>query len=159
LAIEPNPALKAKLRKALAMPNVHIANVAVGPDHGTATLYIFKQHGRSSLLENGRDNAYTLNDANRDEPAVVQVIPLLALLELYGITRVDALKIDVEGYEDRALLPFFDDAPQPLWPRLVLIERSPHVWRTDCLARLKEQGYEAVWEGRSDTLLGYRQGS
>ena len=47
--------------------------------------------------------------------------------------RVDALKIDVEGYEDRVLTGFFKQAPQALWPRAVVIE---HLSRNEWLRRL-----------------------
>jgi hypothetical protein len=39
-----------------------------------------------------------------------------------GESAVDALKIDVEGFEDRVLTGFFAEAPQALWPRAVVIE-------------------------------------
>ena len=39
-----------------------------------------------------------------------------------AVDHVDALKIDIEGFEDRVLTPFFKDAPQGLWPRAIVIE-------------------------------------
>ena len=50
-----------------------------------------------------------------------------ALLSLTGeenLTRIDAMKLDVEGAEDLILEPFFAQAPQSLWPRLLLIEND-----------------------------------
>jgi hypothetical protein len=63
------------------------------------------------------------------------------------------MKIDVEGYEDRVLIPFFDIAPRRLWPHRVLLERSPHIWKSDCIAYMLARGYHTAWEGRGDSLL------
>jgi hypothetical protein len=64
------------------------------------------------------------------------------------------LKIDVEGYEDRVLLPFVAAAPRSMWPRRILMEthwRSR--WEQDCLEGLREAGYRVAWEKRPDCLL------
>ena len=49
---------------------------------------------------------------------VVRCRPLLAVVTEAGLAGIDALKIDVEGFEDKVLVPFFRDAPPSLWPRL-----------------------------------------
>ena len=67
---------------------------------------------------------------------------LLGLLREHGFERVDALKVDIEGAEDLALLPFFEQAPRTLWPRLVFIENNVGEWRRDCIAELVGRGYE-----------------
>ena len=58
---------------------------------------------------------------------------LQRILDDAGVDHVDALKIDVEGFEDRVLTGFFKDAPQSLWPRAVVIE---HLSRNEWLAGL-----------------------
>ena len=69
-------------------------------------------------------------------------------------THVDALKIDVEGYEDRVLTGFFKEAPQPLWPRAVVIEHlSRNEWLDDCIADMRARGYAETGKTRSNTLL------
>jgi hypothetical protein len=57
------------------------------------------------------------------------------------LERIDALKIDIEGYEDRALLPFFAEASKSLWPRLLILERSERDWATDLMGALTKSGY------------------
>jgi FkbM family methyltransferase len=154
LAIEPNPSIVGQLRSTMTgLANVSIDQVAVGDKRGTATLHVFKQHTRSSLLKDGRASRYTLDERNRVEPITVEVEPLLSILSRRGIEKIDALKIDIEGYEDRALMPFFEAAPENLWPRRVLMERSPHVWEQDCIAFMHSLGYASMWEGRGDVLL------
>jgi FkbM family methyltransferase len=156
LAIEPNPAVVKELRIILArrgIANVEVVPVAIGEEVGTATLYVFKHHARSSLYRDGRANRYTAQNANRERAVTVTVEPLALVLATLGITRVDALKIDVEGYEDRALIPFFEKTPEQLWPRRILIERSPHIWKIDCIGYMLGRGYREAWHGAGDTLL------
>ncbi len=48
--------------------------------------------------------------------------PLLDLLVEAGVSKVDAMKIDIEGFEVPVLEAFFRTAPRPLWPRFVIGE-------------------------------------
>ena len=65
-----------------------------------------------------------------------------------------ALKIDVEGFEDRVLTGFFTQAPESLWPRAVVIEHlSRDEWQDDCIADMQSRGYSQAGRTRSNTLL------
>ena len=71
-----------------------------------------------------------------------------------GVDHVDALKIDVEGFEDRVLTGFFRDAPQSLWPRAVVIEHlSRNEWQDDCIADMRARSYAETGRTRSNTML------
>ncbi len=52
----------------------------------------------------------------------VQAVPLLDPIRDAGLTKVDAMKIDIEGQETRVLRAFFDSAPREMWPDLLLVE-------------------------------------
>ena len=84
-------------------------------------------------------------------------VPSLRLQRILGdagVGQVDALKIDVEGYEDRVLTGFFSEAPQALWPRAVVIEHlSRDEWLDDCIADMLARGYAETGKTRSNTLL------
>ena len=41
----------------------------------------------------------------------VEVAPLADIITAAGVDRIDYLKIDIEGFEDRALVPFIQQAP------------------------------------------------
>jgi FkbM family methyltransferase len=47
---------------------------------------------------------------------------LFEILQTAGVSKVDAMKIDIEGFEVPVLESFFKVAPRPIWPRLVIGE-------------------------------------
>ena len=83
----------------------------------------------------------------------VECKPLADVLAQENVTRIDALKIDVEGAEDRILMPFFKTAPPNLWPRFILIEDSRGEWRIDLFAELAARGYKTASRTRQNVML------
>jgi len=84
----------------------------------------------------------------------VPALRLQRILDEAGVSRVDALKIDVEGFEDRVLTGFFKEAPAALWPGAVVIEHlSRNEWLEDCIADMRARGYAETGKTRSNTLL------
>lgn len=49
-------------------------------------------------------------------------LPLLQLLAKADVTKVDAMKIDIEGLEVPVLESFFANAPNSLWPKMIVGE-------------------------------------
>ncbi len=150
VAIEPMPEMIERLRfnvHANGFANIHIFETAVGPQEGSATLFVDEERrGHSSLADEvGRDGA---------KRTTVPVTTLHAIVTQARLERIDALKIDIEGYEDRALVPFIKTAARNLWPRRLYMETTwrPR-WEADCVAELVEAGYCIAWQGRGDVLL------
>jgi FkbM family methyltransferase len=149
LAVEPSPAVLDRLRfnvNANGFRNVRIAAVGVGDKRGQATLHtLANAHGSSSLHAT----------AGSATGLTIAVETLQSLLSGHGIARIDAMKIDIEGYEDRALMPFFAEAPRALWPRRILMETLGRGtrWQQDCLVHLLSLGYRTEWESKKDALL------
>jgi FkbM family methyltransferase len=143
LAIEPNPVTLARLRFNVQSlkDRITVIGKAIGRTAGTARF-----HSSGSNLGESRFDA-----AGEIEVAVE---PLLDIVSALGVTRIDALKIDVEGYEDAALMPFFETAPKSLWPqRLVLEYTAQSNWKQDCLAYLLANGYRQHSKTRGNALL------
>ena len=110
IAIEPMPEMLRRLRYNVAVNgfgNIEVVPTAVGPEAGTATLFVDEARRGLSSME-------ALDGAT---PLQVPIATLLSVVERAGVDRVDALKIDIEGYEDRALLPFIATAPRALRPK------------------------------------------
>lgn len=145
VAVEPHPRLFARLSANMALNGVASARLfecAVGGEAGMARLEVAHDLGIGRIGEGGEDGVE------------VPVRTLTDILAEAGVTAVDALKIDIEGYEDRALVPFFESAPRALWPRSVVIEHSAHAhWRTDLLALLRACGYRTRARSRGNAWM------
>ena len=109
------------------------------------------------MIETDGDNLGASHIVSGEPAGSAIKVPSLRLqriLEDSGVTHVDALKIDVEGFEDRVLTGFFRQAPSALWPRAVVIEHlSRNEWLADCIADMRQRGYVETGKTRSNTLL------
>ena len=92
-------------------------------------------------------------DGDDSPPIYVESETLINILKNQNITKIDALKIDIEGFEDRALFPFFDEAPKSLWPTCIVIEPNSTSWEKDILSRLETLGYVRTGKTRGNVIL------
>ena len=84
----------------------------------------------------------------------VPVIPMIDLLHRCGVDKLDLLKIDVEGFEDGVLFPFFAAATSDLLPKAIVMEACHSGrWERDCEAMLLEHGYKIVHKDRTNMML------
>ena len=148
IAIEPHPVTHARLAfntAASGYGQVKLVQAAAGSVDGAL------------LIETDGDNlgaSHIVTGDASDRAIRVPSLRLKRILEEASAARIDALKIDVEGYEDRVLVPFFKQAPRALWPRAVVIEHLSHdEWQSDCIADMVSRGYAVAGKTRSNTLL------
>lgn len=150
LAVDPHPVARQRLQCNLDLNGigwVTIAPVALSDTSGTLHLFINDRNIGSSSLD-----ADTMT-GHRRRAIEVPTRTLLSLVEEEGLSRIDAIKIDVEGVEDRILTPFFATASPALWPRLLLMEDSRGAWKSDLLALLHQSGYAIVLETGGNIVL------
>src|ERR1700676_5352613 len=109
------------------------------------------------MIETDGDNLGASHVVSDQRAGNAIKVPSLRLQRILGdgdVDHVDALKIDVEGFEDRVLTTFFKQAPPSLWPRAVVIEHlSRSEWQDDCIADMQARGYAEAGKTRSNTLL------
>src|ERR1700716_1451159 len=136
IALEPHPVTHARLafnRAASGFTQVTLVAAAAGPADGELMIETDGDNLGASHLVAGKLSGNALK------------VPSLRLQRILGdtfVSHVDALKIDVEGYEDRVLTGFFKEAPQLLWPRAGVIEHlSRNEWLDDCIAGMLGRGY------------------
>jgi FkbM family methyltransferase len=148
IAIEPHPVTHARLafnHSASGYTQVKLVPAAAGPFDGEL------------MIETDGDNLGASHIVSGDVSGKAIKVPSLRLkriLEEAGVAQVDALKIDVEGFEDRVLTGFFTEAAPSLWPRAVVIEHlSKNEWLQDCIADMLARGYVVTGKTRSNTLL------
>jgi FkbM family methyltransferase len=148
IAIEPHPVTHARLafnRAASGYAQVILVAAAAGPSDGELMIETDGDNLGASHIVTGKLSGNAIK------------VPSLRLQRILGdalVSHVDALKIDVEGFEDRVLTGFFEQAPPSLWPRAVVIEHlSRHEWLDDCIADMLGRGYAQTGKTRSNTLL------
>ena len=149
IAVEPHPVMVGRLtfnKAASGSDNVTIVAAAAGDADGELMIATDNENVGASRVWSG--------DGSRSDVVRVPARRLLSILQDHKVDKIDSLKIDVEGYEDRVMTGFFRDAPEALWPRAVAIEHlSRGDWADDCLADMVSRGYVEAGKTRSNTLL------
>ncbi len=154
LAVEANPHTADKLGfnvRANGMDKVTIVNAAVGPREDTMPLWLEPSNcGFATLVKDLTTGEW----AGDWSPTYVKVRPLTAIAEEAGLSRIDVLKVDVEGFEDRVVLPFLRHADRSLWPRVILLETNcrPY-WSEDCLHELATRGYKVTGQTNDNMVF------
>jgi hypothetical protein len=89
------------------------------------------------------------------KPVSVPMMSLKSIVESAGVEKIDALKIDIEGHEDRVMLPFVASAPKEKWPKKIMMEIlfANNRWEKDCIGKLIKAGYRQTWRHKKDILL------
>ncbi len=143
IAIDANPMMTSRLMRNAALS---------GLDTITAfACAVSDRDGSGSLAVRKNDDAIVA--VVEDEEGPIPVRTLLSLLSEASIDRIDALKIDIEGHEDKALVPFLDQAPPALLPRRIVIEHpEPDRDYEGCAAAFARQGYRLIGRSRNNSL-------
>jgi FkbM family methyltransferase len=144
LAVEPDPVIRARLEINVAAndtPAVRILPYALGD-----------REGEAAFIQDDRNLGH--NRVGESGGITVPMKPMLIMLTEAGVTRVDAFKIDVEGFEDKVLNPFFETAPRGLWPRRVVIEKLHAGGGGDTpIRRMMALGYRKHGGNRANLFL------
>lgn len=144
LAIEPEPENLRRLRFNIAAnPGIpiRVIGAALGERHATVSLEIDRRN---------RGGTRTRAVAPGDPAEVtVESRTLIDVLRREGVEAIDAIKIDVEGMEAAILLPFFEEAPASLWPRLLIGEDNGDGW----WRALASLGYSLTARSKHNLML------
>lgn len=143
VAIDANEAVCANLAfNALASGLSNVDVVAEGvSDHET--------HAR---LRRRKDDIAIVS-IQEDDAGGIPVRRLSSILDDAGIARIHGLKIDIEGHEDKALVPFFETEPESRWPSRIVIETAGNGDDyPGCAAAFARCGYDLVERTRQNSL-------
>ncbi len=127
--------------EATGLANLTVVHAAVSDTEGRADLLI-------------RKDDLAIVSVEESAAGPVPMRKLEAVLAEAGLDAIYGLKIDIEGHEDRALVPFLDEGPTHLMPRRIVIEHPEA--DTDypgCAAAFARNGYRLV--GRSNNNSFY----
>ena len=147
-SVEPNGDLVEKFRANIAINDfdeiIEVFPVIMGDTEEVKRLYIASDLGNSSLIPSD----------DTENHIDVQQRRLDSVLAESGIDRISALKIDVEGYEDRVLMPFFETASPDQYPSMMVLEVSSREdWEADVLDWMLNNGYELISQTRGNAML------
>ena len=145
LSLEPDPRLFPKLRDNVARNNlqqVTVLPIAAAAKPGTLLLAGYNEadgnFGLSRVVSHGSANAQTFP---------VEARPLDEIFDIYGVTNIDLLKMDIEGAEGFALAGLLQALSTHRIHRL-LVELHP--------AQLAEHGHTVEDIGKQLSAMGYR---
>jgi len=147
IAIEPNPPTLARLRYNLEINGMNgrvtVVPAGVGPE-GELDFHQAEGLGGSSFISTSRAS----------QTIQVRTIPLLDILAEAAVGSIGALKIDVEGFEDQALMPFLERAPDSLLPTCIVIEACHgEAWKSDLMGAFRSKGYRLKRRTRSNQIF------
>lgn len=151
LAIEPLPDVFGRLVyniRANPFGNLKALELAVADKDGDMTLFVDNYNRGESSLK--------IITTAEGRSVRVPARKLMTILRDEKLTRIDALKLDVEGAEDLILEPFFAEAPESLYPGLIILQSTPSRWQIDLLGLIVAHGYKKIAETRNN--LVYERG-
>lgn len=138
LAIEPNPVVLNRL----------LFNAL---QNGFESVIAAEQSGVSDVvgqfdlvLDESNLGGSSLVTARSDKSISVPCHTLLDIVQRHRFPRIDAMKMDIEGAEDRALIPFLERAPREILPRVLILENSVKDWKRDLQGALRQSGYKLL---------------
>ena len=156
-AIEANPASAEKLAFNIRVNRynkVELARTAVGEVSDKMQLWSESSNsGFSTLVKELTKGKWNGNW----RPTEVTIQPLKEILKNCKMETKMVLKLDVEGFEDRVLLPYLNSSKPSKWPSVVLLETNcrDH-WNVNLLDVLARVGYETKAETVDNKLMELR---
>lgn len=143
ICIEADPVAGARVTENArlnAYPQVKVVLCAAGDKNGEARFAAKTNPAHSKVSDEGE--------------VVVPMRTLDGILKSHQVKAIDALKIDVEGFEDQVLRPFFETAPKEHWPRRVVIEDLFIDEAADNIVKhMKRLGYREAGRNRINAFL------
>lgn len=139
IAVEPNPIMVKRLKENISLNGygtmIDVRQAAISDGYGE----------RALLLTRGNLGQASLSFVRKKSGEVrVNAMPMIALLpESPSDYSIFILKIDVEGHESSALMPFLREAAVEHLPDVILLETTHRdIWKEDVTEALLDRGYE-----------------
>lgn len=108
---------------------------------------------RPPMAQGNRGQNVLQTSGNTAASIPVHVTTLRSLVQDYKISRIDGLKIDIEGHEYRVMQHFFQTADKALWPGSIICETCPKEQSEGMGELLSRVGYKRVGSGKMNDIF------
>ena len=148
-SFEPVPKTINKLKYNIELNNIEniieIVPNALGLKKELKVIYEDKDNfGNSSFFEGNKNNNIVS----------IEVINLYEFVIEKNIRNIEAIKIDVEGYEDQALKDFISKSKEEELPKLIIIEHAnSSKWKIDLFSLFQDRDYKILSKTRGNTIF------
>jgi len=139
LAFEPNPVMIERLRM----------NISINGKDDIIEVMPFGLADRETefelALEPRNLGGSTITATNREHKVKIKCVPLFDAIK-DKVSRIDFLKIDIEGADALVMNAFFKTAPASLYPRFIIIETDENI-------DMKSLGYKSIARTRAHNTI------
>jgi len=154
---EPNPVMRARLEANIAAnafgSAAQVFDCAISDAPGELPMHL-PNNGNLGQARIGRD--YANSDLPDILPVPVRVLP--DCLAQAGVETIDLLKVDVEGLEDRVIIPLLQDDTAPK-PAMIYFEiEHDDGWDQPLVKTLEDAGYVRVASFGKNALFARAEG-
>lgn len=143
ISIDANPLMKLRLNfnsSSSKISNINMINIAVSDKKGSGSLKIRKDDIAIVALDESIDGN-------------IKYSTLIEVLSINKIDKIHGLKIDIEGHEDKALVPFLLNAPKTLLPNKIVIEQpTRNQDYPGCLNAFEKLNYKLVGRSKNNSF-------
>ena len=149
IAVEPHPEISKQLEYNISLNpsfNISVLKSAVSDCKTTIRMQTNYEDLGSSRIEKFGD-------------VEVECETLNSIVQKHCPRGIDALKVDVEGYEDKVLIPYLETASSRMYPKTIVLEVSPQIWTENPIDVAISKGYVEVKRTRMNSILVYNGAS
>lgn len=153
ISIEPNVRFSERIKDSYSLmlnrkkniSPIFVENIAISDVKKESYLNLDLGFGSAFIEEKKNENSIK-----------IQCDTLESIVKKYSIKKISGLKIDIEGHEDKALFPFFNNMNSDLYPKNILIEyTSNSLWKHDIILHLKQLGYIEKFRTKANMALQF----
>lgn len=125
--------------------NINAIEVGVSDENKQIPFYLHDNNNRGA-------DSFAEYASGRKKKLLISVRPLNEIFAEVGVRKIDIMKIDIEGFEERVFNLYFSQAPISLWPKFICAETTNVPRVTDLL---KDVGYKVVLTTRSNSVFEF----
>ncbi len=146
-SVEPDPELQKRIKFNAATNGASSLTVipdALSDEAGEMKLVFGKGNRGQNSLEIKSDESDAIS---------VRVRTLDTLVKDLGLSKIDAMKIDIEGHEFRVMNHYFSNADKALWPKWIICETCTEQQAEGMGDLLDSVGYKRVCKGKMNDIF------